>query len=322
MTIEFKPIPDADLDAYFDLLNDKSLAANVASVPHPITRLWTQNRLLSRRKEEAAGKTVVRGLYENGILAGEAGYTCSGSHGHRLEIGYSIHRDHRCRGFATLAAKLAVQTARDHRKTGPIGADYFQDNPASGRVLEKAGFVRIGSGVGTSAARDGDIPSYIMQLCGDVALSALAESDYAVLYAQQNDEEAQYQAAGGKAFEDEAAHRAHLEKVKKSGAELKTILQEGHVAGYFASFDRFDKREISYWIGRDFCGKGIASKAVALWLEQMPLPAGGLYARVAKDHPASARVLIKNGFIAFEDDKYFSEIRDAEVEETLYKLGA
>lgn len=63
MIIEFKPIPDADLDAYVDLLNDQSLAANVSSVPYPITELWARNRLLNRRAEEATAKTFARGLY-------------------------------------------------------------------------------------------------------------------------------------------------------------------------------------------------------------------------------------------------------------------
>jgi len=318
MDIEFKPIPDSDLDAYFDLLNDKSLAVNAGSVPHPITRDWVRKRLISRRVEETSGTIADRGLYVDGTLVGAAGYFYRER---GLQIGYSIHRDHRGKGLATLAAKLSVQMARDHRRTGPIGADYFQDNPASGRVLEKLGFARTGEATGTSAGREGDIPSYLVALSGDVVLSELDKRDYPVLYQQHSDAEAQFQAAGGAAHKSEAEHTAHLERVTKGGAQIKTTLHEGHVAGYVASFNRFGKREISYWIGREFRGKGIASKAVALWLEQMPMPAGGLFARVVKDHPASARVLEKNGFTAFEDDKYFSEIRGAEVEETLYRLG-
>jgi len=318
MKIEFKPIPDADLDAYFDHMNDKSLAVNAGTVPHPITKAWARERLLHRRTEEVAGNAADRGLYEDGVLVGAAGYFYRD---HGLEIGYGIHRNHRGRGLATLAARLSVQLARDHRCTGPISANYFQDNPASGRVLEKTGFVRMSSDISTSAARDGDIPSYISKLEGDVALSALKESDYGALYHHQNDKEAHHQAGGGRVCEDEAAYRDYLKKAADGGGEFQTILIEGHVAGYIASFNRFKKREISYWIGREFWGKGIASKAVALWLEQVPLPGAGLFARVAKDHPASMRVLEKNGFTAFADDRYFSDIRNKNIEETVYKYG-
>jgi len=317
MRLVLKPIPDTDLDAYFDLLSDESLAKNVSSVPHPVTRAWAQKRLQGRQAEEAAGTIVARGFYAKGILVGEGGYF---EQGQGLRIGYSIHRDHRARGLATQAVKLLIQAARDHRRTGPIGADYFLDNPASGRVLEKSGFVKVGESTGVSSARSGDIPSCVMVLRRDVVLSKLLDRDYPVLFNQQNDKEAQHQAAGGKGHDNALAHRAHLEKVAKGGALFRVILFEGHVAGYIASFERFGKREISYWIGREFWGKGIASKAVALWLEQMPVSTVGLYARVAKDHPASARVLLKNGFTSFADDSYFSEIRNAEVEETLYKL--
>lgn len=316
MTVELKSISDTDLDAYFDLLNDESLATNVGSVPHPITKEWAKERLQGRKTEECAGTNLARGLYENGVLVGEVGYF---DRGQGLQIGYSIHRDHRGRGLATKAVKLIVQNARDHRRTGPVGADYFLDNPASGRVLEKAGFVAVGEGTSTSSARSGHIPACVMELRGDVALSAVRPSDYEALFDHQDDLEAQAMAGGGKVFDSEPAYREHLKKVATNGSLFRTVLLEGHVAGYIASFERFGKREISYWIGRDYWGKGIASKAVALWLRQMPRPGDGLFARVAKDHPASARVLTKNGFTAFADDRYFSDIRNKNIEETIYK---
>ncbi len=318
MKTEFYPIPNRDVDAYFDLLNDRSFAVNAGSVPHPITRQWAAKRLAERRGDAADGKMAECGLYEKGVLVGSAGYFYRD---HGLEIGYGIHRDHRGRGLATTAAQHVIKLARDHRRTGPISANYFCDNPASGRVLAKVGFIRTGEAIGRSAAREGDIPSFIATLSGDVALSPLRDSDHAPLFAFQNDHEAHFQAGGGRVCEDEAAYRDYLGKAAAAGGMFRTILLEGAPVGYIASFDRLKKREISYWIGREHWGQGIASKAVALWLDEVPLPAGGLFARAAKDHPASARVLTKNGFTAFEDDTYFSDIRGAEVEEVLYRIG-
>jgi len=315
MTFEFKPIPAEDLDAYFDLLNDESLARNAGTVPYPITKEWAQERLSSRRAQSAEGTFNDRGLYEDGTLVAVGGYFFKEF---GLEIGYSVHRDHRGRGLATKLAKLAVKLARDNRCSGPIAANYFQDNPASGRVLEKVGFKNTGVNMATSSARNGEIPGYTTSLAGDVMLSVLHENDYALLFEFQNDKDAQFMAGGGAVHADEAEYRAFLKKKQAAGADIRTILLEGVPVGYVASFERFGNREISYWIGRRCWGQGLASKAVALWLEEFERPEGGLYARVVDDHPASARVLEKNGFKGVGTDKYFSEIRNCDVVETLY----
>lgn len=316
MTFEFKLIPDEDLEVYHDLMNDKSLAVNAGSVPHPISLDWARDRLAARRSCEEEGTLADRGLYEDGALVGAAGYFYRD---YGLEIGYCIHRNHRGRGLATIAAELSVKLAREHRKTGPIAANYFQDNPVSGRVLEKIGFVRTGEQVGSSAAREGEIPSYCTELAGDLHLSPVQESDIPALFRFQDDKDAQYQAAGGAAHESEEAYREFLKRVESKGAVFRTILLEGAPVGYIAAFDRFELRELSYWIGRKFWGQGLATRAVGQWIKEYPLPEGGLYARAVKDHPASARVLDKNGFSAVKEESYFSDIRDAVVEEILYK---
>jgi len=318
MTIEYKPILSEHVDAYFDLMNDESLAVNAGSVPYPITREWTAERIATRMAGEQEGAMADRALFENGALIASSGYFFRDG---ELEIGYSVHRNYRGRGLATMAAKLAVKLARDHRKTGPIAANYFQDNPASGRVLEKVGFEFIGEGIGQSMARPGDIPGFETKLTGDVMLSPLHESDYALLFVFQDDEEAQFQAAGGRAHADEKAFREFLNKAQQNGAEFRAILLEGAPVGYIASFGRLEKREISYWIGREFWGKGFASKALELWLEECSAPEAGLFARVVKDHPASARVLEKNNFKPVGEDRYFSDIRGADVEEIIYRFG-
>lgn len=56
-----------------------------------------------------------------------------------VELGYWFARAHWGRGFATEAARAVLSLARTlgHRR---IVAGHFADNPASGRVLRKAGF--------------------------------------------------------------------------------------------------------------------------------------------------------------------------------------
>ncbi len=51
---------------------------------------------------------------------------------------------------------------------------------------------------------------------------------------------------------------------------------------------------MGYWLGREYWGKGIATRALSLFLDQVT--ARPLYAYVAKHNLASIRVLQKCGF--------------------------
>jgi RimJ/RimL family protein N-acetyltransferase len=76
--------------------------------------------------------------------------------------------------------------------------------------------------------------------------------------------------------------------------------------------------EISYWLGREYWGKGIASQGLALFLEVVTVRP--LTARVAKDNIASIRVLEKNGFELSGDGRWYSNARGKEIEELVWVL--
>jgi hypothetical protein len=46
-------------------------------------------------------------------------------------------------------------------------------------------------------------------------------------------------------------------------ARTKAVLVSGTIAGYVASFDGDGRRLVAYWIGREFWGNGVASAALA-----------------------------------------------------------
>ena len=98
----------------------------------------------------------------------------------------------------------------------------------------------------------------------------------------------------------------------------RTILFEGMVVGHVVKYDMFGQPEITYWIGKTYWGKGIATQALSLFLTELDLRP--LHARAAKDNIASLRVLEKCGFQIVGEDKGFSNARDKEVEEYLLKL--
>lgn len=85
------------------------------------------------------------------LAAGEAG----------TELGYWIVPDLWNRGYATEAVRAVLSLARTlgHRR---VIANQFVDNPASGRVLRKAGFCPTGEiGSRFSLARGGEAPAAV-----------------------------------------------------------------------------------------------------------------------------------------------------------------
>ncbi|MCB0242704.1 MAG: GNAT family N-acetyltransferase, partial [Anaerolineae bacterium] len=74
-----------------------------------------------------------------------------------------------------------------------------------------------------------------------------------------------------------------------------------------------------YWLGREYWGKGIATRALAAFLEIITVRP--LYARAAQDNIGSLMVLAKCGFVICGKDKGFATARGGETEEYVLRLG-
>lgn len=154
-----------------------------------------------------------------------------------------------------------------------------------------------------------------------VILRDVIEDDLSIFFEQQMDRTANFMAAfAAKDPSDKAAFQTHWEKILHNETIIKkTVIYSGNVAGHVLSFEQFGEREVSYWIGREFWGKGIATEALSLFLDGIAIRP--LYARAAKDNIASIRVLEKCGFKVQGEDKGFSNARVMEVEEYILKLN-
>lgn len=84
--------------------------------------------------------------------------------GRDLQLGYWIVPSHWGLGFATEAGHAVVAMARDTLRIGRLVSGHFTDNPASGRVLDKLGFMPTGQELRPSQARGGDVPCVTMAL--------------------------------------------------------------------------------------------------------------------------------------------------------------
>jgi RimJ/RimL family protein N-acetyltransferase len=99
---------------------------------------------------------------------------------------------------------------------------------------------------------------------------------------------------------------------------IKTILFNGDIAGNIVCFEQLGEREVGYWLGKEYWGKGVASQALRQFLDV--IKTRPLYAHVAKHNIASKRVLEKCGFKIAAEDKFFSKIFGKDIEEYILIL--
>jgi RimJ/RimL family protein N-acetyltransferase len=118
--------------------------------------------------------------------------------------------------------------------------------------------------------------------------------------------------------DDRAAFDAHMAMVLASpGITHRAVTCDGELAGHVASFVVDGDTEVTYWIGRAWWGRGVASRALELLLELVPTRP--LHARAATDNVASLRVLAKAGFVPVGREISYARARGAEVEETILR---
>lgn len=150
----------------------------------------------------------------------------------------------------------------------------------------------------------------------NVVLRDVTEADLLIFFEQQMDPEATHMAAFPS--RDRGTFMAHWKKIMvNENVTVKTILVEEQVAGNVVSWEQSGDREVGYWIGKEYWGKGIATQALAEFLSYVKTRP--LWAHVAKHNTASLRVLQKCGFVISGEDQFPDEKGD-EIEEFILKL--
>ncbi|HEV8192881.1 MAG TPA: GNAT family protein [Ktedonobacterales bacterium] len=159
-------------------------------------------------------------------------------------------------------------------------------------------------------------------MSGDVVLRDVTKDDFPIFFEQQLDPDANWMAAfTARNPSDREAFMAHWAETLADGTIGKqTILFGGRVAGNVVSFEQSGEREVGYWIGKEYWGKGIATQALAAFLRlERTRP---LYGYVAEDNIGSQRVLEKCGFTRYGEAREFSHTRGKEVEALILMLHA
>jgi RimJ/RimL family protein N-acetyltransferase len=140
-------------------------------------------------------------------------------------------------------------------------------------------------------------------MTGEVMLRDMIETYLPIFFEHQLEPVATRMAAfPAREREPFMTHWANI--LRDTSITKQTILLNGQVAGNIVSWEQAGEREVGYWIGKEYWGMGIGTRALSQFL--LLVRSRPLFAHVAKPNIGSFRVLEKCGFtISSEDAEEF-----------------
>lgn len=141
------------------LANDLSVAGMLSTMPYPYTPKHA-DEFLARTPDRRAPNFAIE--HREFGFVGMIGFSEKAPNGRhaRPEVGYWLGRPFWGRGYATEALTGALRWMRQDWRRNVVWAGHFADNPASGQVLVKAGFLYTGDvELQDCAARGHKVPS-------------------------------------------------------------------------------------------------------------------------------------------------------------------
>lgn len=148
----------ADVEAIVGIVGQWEVARRLATVPHPYGPQDARFFLEQIFPKQWGWGITLTGSPE---LIGVVGLTPR--HG-KTVVGYWLSPAQWGKGIATEAAHAAVAFGFQELRQASIGSAYHEDNPASGRVLHKLGFVEVTRGLRPCLAEGRNVVSVEMRL--------------------------------------------------------------------------------------------------------------------------------------------------------------
>ena len=161
-----RPPERRDIPVFAPLIGDFDVAKNLGTVPHPYAEsdafTWIAQLDERRAKGEAYQFGVTR--KSDGAYMGGCGLHLDKG---ELELGYWYGKPYWKQGYATEAARRVLQFGFEGLQVSDIWAGWFHDNPNSGHVLAKLGFVAKGFQKRSCLARGTEVGCNIVTLSRD-----------------------------------------------------------------------------------------------------------------------------------------------------------
>ncbi len=144
--LTLRPFEEADARRIAFLAGDYGVAKMCGRVPHPYTMANAFDFIgMITRGREAGREFAFAVTAPVDGLVGACGVSRSGDEASRTwEIGYWFGTPYWGLGYASEAARAVMDWSRGRLGAEAFVAGHFADNPASGNVLRKLGFVPTG----------------------------------------------------------------------------------------------------------------------------------------------------------------------------------
>jgi RimJ/RimL family protein N-acetyltransferase len=155
MNVSLRPVEDRDLEALFQQwIDPESIRMAAFTADDQTDRRAFLDRTSRLRADPSVSHLVID---VDGVAAGTIGrFRVDG----QLEVTYWVDRAYWGKGVASTALQLLLAETPDR----PVYARAASDNGGSLRVLEKAGFHRVGVDRGFAAGRGEEIEETILRL--------------------------------------------------------------------------------------------------------------------------------------------------------------
>lgn len=142
-----RPFAQSDAATVEELLDDKEIASNCRRIDYPYPEgggaAWIATHGPARRTGDGYAFAIVRSDQDENPLIGAIGLEVN-KENHNAELGYWIGREFWNQGYCTEAAIAVIEFGFETLGLRRICSEHMARNPASGKVMEKAGLTREG----------------------------------------------------------------------------------------------------------------------------------------------------------------------------------
>ncbi len=278
----------ADAPAVTRLVNDYSVAGNLARVPFPYREELAREWIASAGEQIESGDAYHLAITQAGALVGCIGLTLKRSA--LPEIGYWIGRKFWGQGLAREAGEGLLAWAGTHLGITEVEASALTDNLASQAVLRHLGFVEEGTAVQPFLSRNRNMPVVMFRRKAAppappkpillVVACALLDTEGRILLAQRPEGKSMaglWEFPGGKLDEGETPEAALIRELRE---ELGIETQEACLSPLFFASHSYPKFHLlmPLYICRKWQGRAVAREGQNLaWvrpekLRDYPMP--------------------------------------------------
>jgi RimJ/RimL family protein N-acetyltransferase len=332
--LRLRPFAEDDAAWVERALARAEVARMLTSLPHPLPPGSAMTWLARVAMDHVRGGRIYAVEAADGPVGCAA---LSDDGGDDLELGYWFVPEAWGRGIATEAGAALREAAFGSLDLRGLKARHAADNRASGRVLDKLGFRRVGETTRWYEARRAEAPTVLYRLerrawlaraaaraprieTPRLVLRALRLGDAPAIQRLAGDwEVARWTALIPHPYPKGDAERfiARSAAGNLSGTALALAVAErgrpeALIGGCGWSPERGGGIEIGYWLGRPYWGRGYMTEAVraladhAFRTTDAPLVRAGIF----PDNVSSARVLEKAGFVESGTDHCATPARE------------